>query len=149
LILYENEAFATFLVMTMGCVIARRYDVAICLFLVLIMRLPRLSFLFARNDFRMRHCEEARRGNLLVSQFQFKRLLRSYFPRNDFRMRHCEEARRGNLFVSHFQFMRLLRSCFPHNDRYLFLSNKKNQYYFITVVLVLCFLKSTANAVFN
>jgi hypothetical protein len=44
--------------------------VAICLLLVLILRLPRHSFLFPRNDFRMRHFEEARRGNLFVSQFQ-------------------------------------------------------------------------------
>jgi hypothetical protein len=71
--------------------------VAICLFFVSFMRL--LRSYFPRKDFRIRHCEEARRGNLFVSQFLSMRLLRSYFPRNDGGLRHCEEARRGNLFV--------------------------------------------------
>jgi hypothetical protein len=56
--------------MTVGYVIARRfYVVAICLFLVSFMRLPRHSFLFPRNDSGFRHCEEARRGNLFVISF--------------------------------------------------------------------------------
>jgi hypothetical protein len=76
--------------------------VAICLFLVSFMRLPRHSFLSPRNDGGLRHCEEARRGNLFVSPFQFMRLLRSCFPRNDGWLRHSEEARRGNLFVLSF-----------------------------------------------
>jgi len=59
----------TSLVMTVGCVIARRHDLAICLFLVSFMRLPRHSFLFPRNDSGLRHCEEARRGNLFVFSF--------------------------------------------------------------------------------
>ena len=42
---------------------------AICLLLVSFMRLPRLSFLFPRNDGWLRHCEEARRGNLFVFSF--------------------------------------------------------------------------------
>jgi hypothetical protein len=67
-------------------------------FSVSIIRL--LRSYFARNDEDLRHCEEARRGNLFVSQFQFMRLLRSYFPRNDNGLRHCETfLRRGNLFV--------------------------------------------------
>jgi hypothetical protein len=45
-------------------VIARRHDVAICLFLVSIMGL--LRSYFPRNDEDLRHCEEARRGNLFV-----------------------------------------------------------------------------------
>jgi hypothetical protein len=58
--------------------------VAICLFLVLIMRLPHHSCLFPSNDGGLRHCEAfLRRGNLFVSPFQFMRLLRSYLPRND------------------------------------------------------------------
>jgi len=88
--------------MTMGYVIEKRLIVAICLFLVSFMRLPSLSFLIPRNDGELRHCEEARRGNLFVSQFQFMRLLWSYFPRNNDKLRHCEEARRGNLFVFSF-----------------------------------------------
>ena len=93
---------SSFLVITVGCGIARRHEMAICLLLVSFMRLPRLSFLFPRNDGRIHHCEEARRANLLVSQFQIMRLLRSYFPRNDGGLRHWEEARRGNLFVFSF-----------------------------------------------
>jgi hypothetical protein len=90
--------------MTLGFVIARRHDVAICLFLVSIMRLARHSCLFPRNDSGFRHCEEARRGNLFVAQFQFMRLPRHscLFPRNDGWICHCEEARRGNLFVAQF-----------------------------------------------
>jgi hypothetical protein len=57
---------------------------------------------FPRNDSGLRHCEEARRGNLFVAQFQFMRLLRSCFPRNDGGFRHCEEERRGNLFIFSF-----------------------------------------------
>jgi hypothetical protein len=46
-------------------VIARRYDVAICLFLVSIMRL--LRSYFPRNDFRLLHCEAfLGRGNLFI-----------------------------------------------------------------------------------
>jgi hypothetical protein len=76
--------------------------VSIYLFLVSFVRLPRLSFLFPRNDFRIRYYEEARRGNLFVSQFPFMRLLQSYFPRNDGWIHHCEEARHSNLFVFSF-----------------------------------------------
>jgi hypothetical protein len=65
--------------------------VAICLFIVLIMRLPR-------------HYEERGTNDVVICLLLvlIMRLLRSYFPRNDGGLRHCEKARRGNLFVISF-----------------------------------------------
>src|SRR5690606_32334802 len=65
---------------------------------------------YARNDgLYFRHCEEVRRGNLLLR----KRLL--HFIRNDgLYFRHCEEVRRGNLLLR----KRLLH--FIRNDVFYF-----------------------------
>jgi hypothetical protein len=81
------------------------------------MRLPRLSFLFPRNDGRLWHCEAfLRRGNLFKQYViarkhdvaiclfvvSIMRLPRHsfLFPRNDGGLWHCEAfLRRSNLFV--------------------------------------------------
>ena len=52
---------------------------AICLLLVSFMRLPRLSFLFPRNDGRIHHCEEARNGNLFAFSFIYE-ITASFVP---------------------------------------------------------------------
>ena len=90
----------TSLVITVGCVIARRHDVEICLL---------LSFnswdYFGHTSLVMTMGYViARRHDLAICLFlvSFMRLLRLCFPRNDGWFRHCEEARRGNLFVFSF-----------------------------------------------
>jgi hypothetical protein len=126
---------SSFLVMTVGFVIARRYDVAICLFLVLIMRLPHHSCLFPRNDGWFRHCEEVRRGNLFVFSFNHEittsflvMTVKCVIARSFYVVAIC-------LLLSFNSKDYFGYTSFVMTGTY-FYETQKNQYYFITVVLV-------------